>query len=119
MAGKRPEGKELRTSKGSDDLAGVQVRRRDRARADDAITGDAAPPDPTGSAVVEGQEVTTFDPSTAFPDDSTTPDLDARESRQRTKRRSKGPQPTKAASPRTSAEVECEPASAPPPTDPA
>ena len=62
--------------------------------------------------------MTTFDPSTAFPDDSTTPDLDAREHRQRTKRRSKGPEPTKAAS-RTPAEVECEPASAPPPTDPA
>ncbi|MBK8729545.1 MAG: hypothetical protein IPM00_09230 [Tetrasphaera sp.] len=70
--------------------------------------------DPAGCIVIHGEPVSTFDPDLVAADASTTPDLDAREARQRTTRRPKGPErkPTK------DAVADSPPAASPPPSDP-
>ena len=123
MAG-RPKGKQTTSKLGEDKLAGVHAKpsggRRPRAAGESAADGvggerrGATSTDPTGCIVIHGEPVSTFDPDLVAGDASTTPDLDAREARQRTTRRPKGPErkPTK------DAVADSPPAASPPPSDP-
>jgi hypothetical protein len=119
MATTRREGKQFRTAQGIDALSGVHATPAHGAAgplaaelADGAAAADS--PDPISHEGVGGDVVVTFDPTLVVADEQTTPDLDAREARTRTKRRPKGPD----RKPTRDAVVDAPPPNSPPPSDP-